>query len=393
MGMRLEAMQEALRAQQLDGWLFFDHHGRDPLAYRILGFAAPRTPTRRWYYLVPAQGGPVKLVHRIEPVMLDALPGEKRLYAGWQEQERMLAEMLPRGGRIAMQYSPRCAVPYIALVDAGTVELVRSMGVEVVSSAALVQQFEALWTPEQYRSHRRAQAKVDAIRAAAFRLVEDRLRRGQRVSEFDVKQFILNAFETEGLFTDHGPIVAVNAHASDPHYEPQAESAAEIRRGDLLLIDLWAKLREPGAVYYDITWTAYCGTAPPQRMTEVFEAVAGARDAAVARVVQAAQSGEPLCGYQVDDAARLYLRARGLDAWFIHRTGHSIGEDVHGTGANMDNFETHDERPIVPGLCFSVEPGVYLPEFGIRSEVNVYRSEHAAEVTGEVQRELLRMAF
>jgi len=393
MGMRLEAMQEALRAQQLDGWLFFDHHGRDPLAYRILGFAAPRTPTRRWYYLVPAQGGPVKLVHRIEPVMLDALPGEKRLYAGWQEQERMLAEMLPRGGRIAMQYSPRCAVPYIALVDAGTVELVRSMGVEVVSSAALVQQFEALWTPEQYRSHRRAQAKVDAIRAAAFRLVEDRLGRGQRVSEFDVKQFILNAFETEGLFTDHGPIVAVNAHASDPHYEPQAESAAEIRRGDLLLIDLWAKLREPGAVYYDITWTAYCGTAPPQRMTEVFEAVAGARDAAVARVVQAAQSGEPLCGYQVDDAARSHLRARGLDAWFIHRTGHSIGEEVHGTGANMDNFETHDERPIVPGLCFSVEPGVYLPEFGIRSEVNVYRSEHAAEVTGEVQRELLRMAF
>ncbi|MCX7604592.1 MAG: M24 family metallopeptidase [Bryobacteraceae bacterium] len=390
--MRLEAMQAALRGQGLDGWLFFDHHGRDPLAYRILGFAAPRTPTRRWYYFVPAEGEPVKLVHRIEPGMLDALPGDKRLYAGWQEQEQRLAEMLPRGGRVAMQYSPRCAVPYIAMVDAGTVELVRALGVEVASSAALVQQFEALWTPQQYASHRRAQARVDAIRAAAFRLAEERLARAERVTESDIKQFILNAFETEGLFTDHGPIVAVNAHASDPHYEPQPESSAEIRRGDLLLIDLWAKLREPGSVYYDITWTAYCGATPPARMLEVFEAVAGARDAAVRLVAGAAARGEPLCGWQVDDAARGHLRERGLAAYFIHRTGHSIGEEVHGTGANMDNFETHDERPIVPGLCFSVEPGVYLPEFGIRSEVNVYRSETGAEVTGEVQRELLRLA-
>lgn len=391
MGMRLEAMQAALREQGLDGWLFFDHHGRDPLAYRILGFAAPRTPTRRWYYYVPAEGEPVKLVHRIEPGMLDALPGVRRFYAGWQEQERELAAVLPRGGRVAMQYSPRCAVPYIAMVDAGTVELVRSLGVEVVSSAALVQQFEALWTPAQYASHKRAQAKVDAIRAAAFRLAEERLARRERVTEFDIKQFILNAFETEGLITDHGPIVAVNAHASDPHYEPQPDAAAEIRPGDLLLIDLWAKLREPGAVYYDITWTAFCGAAPPDRMLEVSAAVAGARDAAVRLVEEAASRGEPLQGWQVDDAARGYLRDRGLDGYFIHRTGHSIGEEVHGTGANMDNFETHDERPIVPGLCFSIEPGVYLPEFGIRSEVNVYRSETGAEVTGEVQRELLRL--
>ncbi len=392
MGMRLEAMQEALRAQGLDGWLFFDHHGRDGLAYRILGFEPPRMPTRRWYYLVPVQGAPVKLAHRIEASMLDALPGEKRLYAGWQEQEQRLREMLAGLRRVAMQYSPRCAVPYIAMVDAGTVELVRSLGVEVASSAALVQQFEALWTPEQYASHKRAQAKVDRIRAAAFRLAEERLARRERTTEFEIKQFILNAFETEGLYTDHGPIVAVDAHASDPHYEPLAQGSAEIRPGCLLLIDLWAKLREPGAVYYDITWTAYCGAAPPDRMHEVFAAVAGARDAAVERVQRAAEEGEPLCGYQVDDAARGYLRERGLDAYFIHRTGHSIGEEVHGTGANMDNFETHDERPIVPGLCFSVEPGVYLPEFGIRSEVNVYRSETGAEVTGEVQRELLRLA-
>ena len=324
--------------------------------------------------------------------MLDALPGAKRLYARWQEQERELGQMLRGARRVAMQYSPRCAVPYIAMVDAGTVELVRALGVEVASSAALVQQFEALWTPEQYASHKRAQAKVDAIRAAAFRLAEERLAQGARLTEFEIKQFILNAFETEGLFTDHGPIAAVNEHASDPHYEPQAEGSAEIRRGDLLLIDLWAKLREPGAVYYDITWTAYCGAAPPERMLDVFAAVAGARDAAVERVQRAAEAGEPLCGYQVDDAARGWLRERGLDGYFIHRTGHSIGEDVHGTGANMDNFETHDERPIVPGLCFSVEPGVYLPEFGIRSEVNVYRAETGAEVTGEVQRELLRLS-
>jgi Xaa-Pro aminopeptidase len=390
--MRLDAIQQALREQGLDGWLFFDHHGRDPLAYRILGFTPPRTPTRRWYYFIPQQGEPVKLAHRIEPSMLDALPGARRLYAGWEEQERLLGEILAGARRAAMQYSPKCAVPYVAMVDAGTVELVRSLGVEVVSSAPLVQQFEALWTPEQYASHKRAQAKVDAIRAAAFRLAEERLAAGARVTEFDIKQFILNAFETEGLFTDHGPIVAVNAHASDPHYEPQAGSCAEVRRGDLLLIDLWAKERAPGAVYYDITWTAFCGAAPPERMLDVFAAVAGARDAAVRRVQQAAATGEPLCGYQVDDAARGYLRERGLDGYFIHRTGHSIGEDVHGTGANMDNFETHDDRPVVPGLCFSVEPGVYLPEFGIRSEVNVYRSERGAEVTGEVQRKLLRLA-
>lgn len=392
MGMRLEAMQEALRGQGLDGWLFFDHHRRDGLAYRILGFEPPRTPTRRWYYYVPAQGEPVKLAHRIEAGMLDALPGDKRLYAGWQEQEQALRGLLAGARRVAMQYSPKCAVPYVAMVDAGTVELVRSLGVDVATSAALVQQFEALWTPEQYASHKRAQAKVDAVRAAAFRLAEERLARGARVTEFDIKQFILNAFETEGLFTDHGPIVAVNAHASDPHYEPQAEAHAEVRAGDLLLIDLWAKLKAPGAVYYDITWTAYCGAAPPERMLEVFAAVAGARDAAVRRVEEAAAQNGEIRGYEVDDAARGYLRGRGLDGYFIHRTGHSIGEDVHGTGANMDNFETHDERPIVPGLCFSVEPGVYLPEFGIRSEVNVYRSETGAEVTGEVQRELLRLA-
>ncbi len=385
-------MQAALRGQAMDGWLFFDHHRRDGLAYRILGFEPPRTPTRRWYYFVPAEGEPVKLAHRIEAGMLDALPGAKRLYAGWQEQEQRLRELLAGARRVAMQYSPRCAVPYVAMVDAGTVELVRSLGVEVLSSAALVQQFEALWTPEQYASHKRAQARVDAIRAAAFRLAEERLARGESVTEFDIKQFILNAFETEGLYTDHGPIVAVNAHASDPHYEPQASGSSEVRKGDLLLIDLWAKLREPGSVYYDITWTAYCGAAPPEKMLEVFEAVAGARGAAVARVMQAAASGEPLCGWQVDDAARGYLRERGLEEFFFHRTGHSIGEDVHGTGANMDNFETHDDRPIVPGLCFSVEPGVYLAEFGIRSEVNVYRSETGAEVTGEVQNELLRLA-
>lgn len=392
MGMRLNEMQAALRAQALDGWLFFDHHRRDPLAYRILGFEPPRTPTRRWYYYVPAHGEPRKLAHRIEAAMLDALPGAKLLYAGWQEQELRLREILAGARVVAMQYSPRCAVPYVAMVDAGTVEMVRSLEVEVASSASLVQQFEALWTPAQYESHKRAQAKVDPIRAAAFRLAEERLARGEPVTEYDIKQFILNAFETEGLFTDHGPIVAVNAHASDPHYEPQAEPHAPVCRGDLLLIDLWAKLREPGAVYYDITWTAFCGAAPPERMAEVFFAVAGARDAAIERVQRAAAAGEAICGFHVDDAARGYLRERGLDAYFIHRTGHSIGEDVHGTGANMDNFETHDERPIVPGLCFSVEPGVYLEAFGIRSEVNVYRSETAAEVTGEIQRELLRLA-
>jgi Xaa-Pro aminopeptidase len=391
MDAHIASIQQALRLENLDGWLFFDHHLRDPLAYRVLRFSPAQSVSRRWYYFVPAQGDPVALVHKIEPRVLDPLPGEKRPYAGWLQQRDALAALLSGVKTIAMQYSPLCAVPYVSNVDAGTIELIRATGVEVRSAANLIQLFEARWSQEQYDSHKAAQRKVDAIRAAAFQKVSDALAAHSPISELDIQHFILNAFQTEGLFTDHGPIVAVNSNASNPHYNPTPESHSPILPGDLLLIDLWAKLNQPSAVYYDITWTAFCGPQPPDEMLNVFAAVSGARDAAVACVQSAAARGRELHGFEVDDACRNFLRARSLADHFFHRTGHSIGEDVHGNGANMDNYETHDDRLVIPRTCFSVEPGVYLPAFGIRSEVNVYRSEAAAEVTGEIQSALLRL--
>lgn len=389
--MRIAEIQEALRAHGLDGWLFFDHHGRDPIAYRVLRFEPASMVTRRWYYLVPAEGDPVGLAHRIEPDMLAALPGEIIHYAGWKEQIAALARILEGRKRIAMQYSPNCAVPYVSNIDAGTVELVRAAGVEVVSSADLVQLFEARWSDDAYRSHKEAGVLVDGVRRAAFEKVAAALDSGVRVTEMEIHDFILDSFRAQGLCTDHGPIVAVNANASNPHYEPTPERHSEIRRGDLLLIDLWAKFSRPGAAYYDITWTGYCGAAPPPPMLNVFRVVSGARDAAVTLVKNAADDGRELAGYEVDDAARGHIQAAGFGEYFFHRTGHSIGEEVHGNGANMDNYETHDERRVLARTCFSVEPGIYLPEFGIRSEVNVYRGESAAEVTGEIQTELLRL--
>jgi len=389
--MRIDDIQQALRAEGLDAWLFFDHHRRDPLAYRVLRFEPAQSVTRRWYYLVPAQGNPTALVHRIEPNVLDALPGERRYYAGWLQQREALKDLLRGLQNVAMQYSPLCSVPYVSNVDAGTIELIRTCGVNLKSSANLVQLFEARWSPEQYATHKEAGRKVDAIRRAAFQHVSSALSSGAPVSELDVKHFILDAFQTEGLITDHGPIVAVNANASNPHYEPTAEKHSPIRHGDLLLIDLWAKLNQPGAVYYDITWTAFCGSNPPDSMLNVFAAVAGGRDAAISCVQTAAAQGRELRGFEVDDACRGHLKNLGLAEHFFHRTGHSIGEEVHGNGANMDNYETHDDRVIIPGLCFSVEPGVYLHDFGIRSEVNVFRAASSAEVTGEIQANLLRL--
>jgi len=387
----IEAIQEALRAEGLDGWLFFDHHRRDPLAYRVLQFEPAQSVTRRWYYLIPAQGEPRKLVHKIEPKVLDPLSGSVTYYSGWRDQQIHLPALLAGCKRVAMQYSPNCAVPYVSTVDAGTVELVRGCGVEVLTSANLIQVFEAVWSEAQYQSHKQAGVLVDSVRRAAFARVSDALRSGARLTEYEIQQFICEGFTANGLTYDHGPIVAVNGNASNPHYDPDREHSSEIRPGDLLLIDLWAKLDQPRAVYYDITWTGYCGTTPEPEMLRVFAAVTGARDAAVARVKSAVAAGEPLAGFQVDDACRGFLRERGLDEHFFHRTGHSIGEEVHGNGANMDNYETHDERLVIPGTCFSVEPGVYLPAFGIRSEVNVYRGQSSADVTGEIQAELLRL--
>ncbi|MBZ5728223.1 MAG: M24 family metallopeptidase [Acidobacteriia bacterium] len=387
--MELHRIQQELRAQKLDGWLFFDHHQRDPLAYRVLGLPTTTVPTRRWYYMIPAEGEPLGMVHRIERGMLGGLPGERIAYSSWTEQVDALRRLTAGMTRVAMQYSPLCAIPYVSMVDAGTVELVRSVGVEVISSAELVQAFEARWTPEALEMHLEAGRRVDRIRNQAFAMIRERLRAGGAPQEVEVKNYFREGFAKAGLITDHGPIVGVNANASDPHYEPTEENTRPIRKGDWLLIDMWAKLDQPGAVYYDVTWTAFCGDHPPEKMRIVFDIVKDARDAAIKRVVDASAAGEPLCGYQVDDACRAVIVERGFGEYFTHRTGHSIGQEVHGSGANMDNLETHDVRRVAPWTCFSIEPGIYLPEFGVRSEVNMFIGEKDARVTGEIQREML----
>ncbi len=389
--MHLDEIQKTLHDEKLDGWLFFDHHQRDPLAYRILGLKLGRTVTRRWYYLIPAQGEPRGIVHAIESGVLDGLPGSIRKYSSWMSQQEGLTQLLAGCRRIAMQYSPNCAIPYVSLVDAGTLELVRGTGVEVVTSANLVQLFEARWSASQLEMHLEAGRRVDQVRAAAFERIGTALRSGGLITEWDVNRFIRDGFEKAGLITDHGPIVGVNANMSDPHYEPLADSSQPIRKGDAVLIDMWAKLDRPGAVFYDITWTGYCGSQPPSAIQNVFEVVRDARTRAVACVQDAVSRKQILHGFEVDDAARGYIRDQGFAEFFIHRTGHSIGEEVHGTGANMDNLETHDERRVIPRTCFSVEPGVYLPEFGIRSEVNVYVGEDSAMVTGEAQDKLVEV--
>jgi Xaa-Pro aminopeptidase len=387
--MNLTAIQQELRKERLDGWLFFDHHQRDPLAYRVLGFQPESHVTRRWYYWIPATGEPRGLVHRIESARLDDLPGDKIRYSSWSEQVGGLRTLMGGARRVAMQYSPMCAIPYVAMVDAGTVELVRSLGVEVVSSAELIQYFEACWTADALESHLEAGRRVDRVRAQAFDMIRQITRGGGAVQEFAVNQFVRNEFTKAGLVTPDGPIVGVNANASNPHYEPSAEVTSEIRSGDFVLLDMWAKLDRPGAVYYDITWTGFCGDRPSDAMRQVFAVVTGARDAAIRRVQDAVAAGHELRGFEVDDVARGYIESRGFGEYFVHRTGHSIGEDVHGNGANMDNLETHDERRIVPWTCFSIEPGVYLKEFGVRSEVNVFVGEREARVTGDMQRELV----
>jgi Xaa-Pro dipeptidase len=389
LNMQIDEIQKVLRDEKLDGWLFFDHHQRDPLAYRILKLNPSRTVTRRWYYLIPAQGEPRGLVHAIESGVLAGLPGKIQIYSSWAAQVDGLKSLLAGCRRVAMQYSPNCAIPYVSLVDAGTLELVRGTGVEVVTSANLVQLFEARWTAEQLEMHLEAGRRVDRIRAEAFQTIGTALKANRTINEWQVNRFIREGFEKSGLVTDHGPIVGVNANMSNPHYEPGPEGSSEIRKGDAVLIDMWAKLKRPGAVFYDITWTGYCGADPPSAIQNVFEIVRDARDRAVERVQAAVRNKEGIHGFDVDDAARGYIKEKGFAEYFVHRTGHSIGEEVHGTGANMDNLETHDERKIIPGTCFSVEPGVYLPEFGIRSEVNVYVSANEARVTGEKQQKLV----
>jgi len=387
--MKLDEIQAALRQEGLDGWLFFDHHRRDPLAYRVLQFTPGSMVSRRWYYFVPAKGEPRGLVHKIEAQTLQELPGKPATYAEWSEMVSRVREMLGGAKKIAMQYSPNCAVPYVAMVDAGTVELVRGLGVEIATSANLIQLFEAKWSQDQLESHLEAGRRIDRVRREAFERIGAKQRAGERVTEWDTKQFILDRYKELGVFIDHGPDVAVNANASNPHYDPKADACSEIRRGDKVLIDMWGKLDQPGTVYYDITWVGYCGDAAPGDMQRVFDVVKGGRDRAIQRVKDAVAAKKELHGFEVDDAAREYIREQGFAEYFFHRTGHSIGEEIHGTGANMDNLETHDERKVIPWTCFSIEPGIYLPEFGVRSEIDLFVDDVSARVTGEMQEKIV----
>jgi Xaa-Pro aminopeptidase len=382
----IASIQQALREAGLDGWLFYDFRGSDPLAARILKLDPTRHMTRRWYYLIPAKGTPTKILHQIEPHSLDDVPGESRLYLSWQEQHAHLKQALASLGqapKVSMQYSPLNAIPYISRVDAGTIELVRSFGVDVATSADLVQRFEAVWTDEQYVSHCQAAAALRQIVDEAFGRVRHEIACGATFTERDLQQDILARIAAHDMHTYAPPIAAVNAHAADPHYSPPAQGSAPIRIGDLVLIDLWAKNTAPGSMYGDITWTGFVGESVPARHAEVFAIVAAARDAAITFVRQEVGAGRFPCSGDVDDVCRRVIQDAGYGDRFIHRTGHSIGEEVHGNGANIDNLETQDNRRLLPRTCFSIEPGIYLPgDFGIRSEVDVYITEREAIVTG-----------
>jgi Xaa-Pro aminopeptidase len=386
--MQLEAIKAALREANLDGWLFYDHHRRDPIAYRVLNIN-PVMCTRRWYYVIPKEGEPKKLVHRIESHNLADLPGAQERYSSWREQREGLSWLLHGKKTVAMQYSALNNIPYVGLVDAGTVELVKSCGVEVVSSADLVQQFEACWSEEQWQSHLAAGQVVHQAVRTAFAAIRDAVSAGKEISEYDVQQEMVRLFEANGLISDEPPCVAVNANTANPHYSPSRELSLPIHSGDFVLLDVWGKENKPGAVYFDITWTGYVGEKVPEQYTKVFEVVREARDTAIILVQKSLQAGRILYGYEVDDAAREVITRNGYGAFFVHRTGHSIGEDVHGNGANMDNFETHDERRIIARTGFSIEPGIYMHEFGIRSEVNVFTGARSACVTGEIQKEIV----
>jgi Xaa-Pro aminopeptidase len=368
----LQAVQTALREFGLDGWLFFDFRGSNVLARRILDMEQKPAGSRRFYYFVPARGEPRKLVHRIETGALDHLPGPKAIYLRWQELEAGVQELVRGCRRVAMEYSPRNGIPYASRVDGGTVELVRSFGVDVISSGDLIQLFEATWDDEQWQMHQEASKHTNSAYDRAFGLIAERTRNGGSIRESEVIQAIMDHFKKHGLTTYHPPIVGVGPHSGDPHYETTPATDTAMKEGDFVLIDLWAKVDKPRWVYSDLTRVGFIGKSVPQKYEDIFQIVARARDAAIERVQSAFSRNEPLQGWQVDDACRAVIDQAGYGQYFVHRTGHSIGQEVHGNGANIDNLETHEERRIMRRTCFSVEPGIYQAEFGVRTEVDVF---------------------
>jgi len=390
--MNLSAIQAALKGAAVDGWLFCDFHHRDLMAYRILGLDPAGMTTRRWFYFVPAEGQPKKLAHRVEPRKLDSLPGEANHFLGWRELHEKLRGILGPYHKIAMQYSPLNNIPYVSVVDAGTIELVRSFGKEIVSSADFIQTFEAVTGEAGHKSHRDACEKVQQIKDETFERMRRALRDKTPVTEFELKEHIVARFGEERLTCEgESPIVGFNDHPADPHFEPTRENAYTLKANDTILLDLWAKQDEPGAIYYDITWCAFAGANPPAEYVKIFSVAAAARDAAVEFLRSRLSKGQEVRGFEVDDACRKVVVDAGYGDQFLHRTGHSIGTSVHGNGANIDNLETRDERRIVPGACFSIEPGIYLAgRMAVRSEINVYVTpDNKAEVYGAIQKDLL----
>ncbi|MEO5897458.1 MAG: M24 family metallopeptidase [Vicinamibacterales bacterium] len=393
MPLPIDAVQAALKEDGFDGWLLYDFHGSNPIASRLAGLAASgKMATRRWYYLIPATGQPRGLVHAIERHNLDGLPGDKRPYAGRQQLDEGLKELLSGFKRVAMEYSPGNNIPYLSRVDAGTIEAVRQLGVDIGSSGDLVQRFEAVWTDTVYQTHVKASDSLYRIKDNAFKLVRERLASETSIDEFELQQHMLGWFTTEGLIADDAPNVSAQEHAGNPHYSVTRDGSRRIGKDEILLLDLWGKLAQPGAVFADITWVAYTGRTAPDEYAKAFAAARDGRDAAVKLVESAVPDGADLRGWQVDRACRDVIDRTGLGEFFIHRTGHSLGEDVHGNGVHMDDYETHDDRRLIPGTGFTIEPGIYNDRFGVRTEINMFIGERQARVTGPLQTELVTLA-
>jgi Xaa-Pro dipeptidase len=389
----IPAVQKALQQDGLDGWLLYDFQRSNPIAWRLAGMdRGGHMTTRRWFYMIPATGEPRALVHAIERHNLDHLPGSKSVYAGRDALESGLKSIVNGAHRVAMEYSPLNAIPYVSRVDAGTIELVRQQGVDVVSSGDLVQRFGGLWDEAAIASHRDASDKLYRIKDQAFDAVASRLGDGVPTTEFDIQQLMAGWFEDEGLVTDSAPNVSAQENAGNPHYLPTRDQNRAINPNELVLLDLWGKLSAPGAVFADITWVAFTGPTVPARMAKAFDAVAAARDAAVDYVQAAARDGRTVRGFELDRAARAVLENAGFGAAILHRTGHSLGEQVHGNGAHLDDYETHDERRLLPGSGFTIEPGLYFDDFGVRTEINMVWTANGPEVTGPRQRGIISLA-
>ena len=392
MALDVDGIQQTLRADGLDGWLLYDFHGSNPIATRLAGLdGGGHMTTRRWYYLIPASGAPRGLVHAIERHNLDALPGDKTIYAGREQLEAGLSALLSGLKRVAMEYSPRNAIPYLSRIDAGTAEAVRARGIEIVSSGDLVQRFEASWTAAQLETHRAASEALYRIKDRAFEAAARSLRDGRAIREYDLQQQMVGWFAEEGLVSDSAPVVAIGANAGNPHYLPSAENSRPLVRDEVLLLDLWGKHQATGAVFADITWVGFTGSTVPAEPARAFQTIAAARDAAVALVETAVAGGRELRGWEVDRAARTVLEEAGYGDAILHRTGHSLGENVHGNGVHLDDYETHDERRLLPGAGFTIEPGLYFSTFGVRTEINMFRGERAATVTGPRQAEIVKL--